>query len=442
MSNRVKWLLGLGFMFAGLFLFFYSFGSALASGACHVDSLTADPTSGVVGQTVVFKTTVHCDDGKKVGPVQISGFSTLIGADQGKSEVTGSVVLTVTGDVDIEVRVSADDDLFDFEKFSQKYHIDPIGQTVLPTVAPPAQTSSATVQSAGDPSGKKVQVNTTNLNLRTLPSPFAPVIEVAPKGTVFVYLGQTTDCDGTLWYSVKDDAHAGWLKGKFSLLEDGTPVIELHPDCSSLNGGAATATPALTLTPGLVATELPQKIVVLKDTQVFSEPSAEVSPIQVVAKGATFTYVGQKDGWYEINIGASNAWVPMVFAKVVVTTTATPTATPTTVSAAAAGTPSAIGTIVPCVGAPPSRLFGLTAARSTPDGEPLAIRALPGSDAAKLGSIANGESVTIIGGPKCHSGKYWYQITYLGVTGWSAEGIQGKWFLESVDQTVEPTAEG
>jgi hypothetical protein len=52
---------------------------------------------------------------------------------------------------------------------------------------------------------------------------------------------------------------------------------------------------------------------------------------------------------------------------------------------------------------------------------PNTIRSTPGYG-AKIGSIPAGGLFTVIGGPQCISGIYWWQVNYNGQIGWTAEG--------------------
>lgn len=60
------------------------------------------------------------------------------------------------------------------------------------------------------------------------------------------------------------------------------------------------------------------------------------------------------------------------------------------------------------------------------------IRADGSYGAAIIGRIPAGEVFDVIGGPKCDGGSRFWQVTYQGITGWTAEGLAGVYWLEPV----------
>jgi hypothetical protein len=86
----------------------------------------------------------------------------------------------------------------------------------------------------------------------------------------------------------------------------------------------------------------------------------------------------------------------------------------------------------------PSRLRAGTNARVTP-GDPNNIRALPNSTTV-YGQIPGGATFSVIGGPQCGvAGRTWWQVNYNGVTGWTAEGDPGVYWLEPAINVAPPT---
>src|SRR5579871_748984 len=49
-----------------------------------------------------------------------------------------------------------------------------------------------------------------------------------------------------------------------------------------------------------------------------------------------------------------------------------------------------------------------------------------------LAVMPHGAIVTIVSGPECSGGTYWYEVTYNGQTGWVTEGGDGEYWLEPV----------
>ncbi len=91
-----------------------------------------------------------------------------------------------------------------------------------------------------------------------------------------------------------------------------------------------------------------------------------------------------------------------------------------------------------CANGLSSRLRPGIQGRVTP-GDPNNIRAVPNS-VSVLGQIPAGGVFDIIGGPQCGlSGRTWWQVSYAGVIGWTAEGEPGVYWLEPAAVAVPPT---
>jgi hypothetical protein len=89
------------------------------------------------------------------------------------------------------------------------------------------------------------------------------------------------------------------------------------------------------------------------------------------------------------------------------------------------------GSPVPIACALPPRLTPGAAAYVTP-GLPNLLRSLPrrGSDSLILGRIPGNGVFTVLGGPQCdNEGRYWWQVNYAGIVGWTAEGENGVYWL-------------
>ena len=58
----------------------------------------------------------------------------------------------------------------------------------------------------------------------------------------------------------------------------------------------------------------------------------------------------------------------------------------------------------------------------------------PSLSAKLIGQISGGENFSIIGGPKCQDGYWWWEIIYNGSIGWTAQGTNTKLWIEKTKQ--------
>ena len=74
-----------------------------------------------------------------------------------------------------------------------------------------------------------------------------------------------------------------------------------------------------------------------------------------------------------------------------------------------------------CNDVPAPRLVLTEQARVTP-GDPNRVRDFPSPDGALLESIPGEGEFTVINGPVCSAGFYWWFVDYNGQMGWTVEG--------------------
>jgi len=118
--------------------------------------------------------------------------------------------------------------------------------------------------------------------------------------------------------------------------------------------------------------------------------------------------------WWEVNYSGKIGW--------------TPEGENTTYWLEPISTTSA--TLDDCPNALPPRLIIGGQARVTP-GQPNLIRTLPSkSSGSVVGQIPAGGIFNVIGGPQCGDGLRFWQVTYKGQTGWTAEGQGTSYWLE------------
>ena len=82
----------------------------------------------------------------------------------------------------------------------------------------------------------------------------------------------------------------------------------------------------------------------------------------------------------------------------------------------------------PCDGAPLPRLVVGGKAVVTP-GLPNKLRAGPHKIDTVIGAIPSGGIANVIGGPVCGDGLRWWQVTYKGLNGWTADGTGAEYWL-------------
>lgn len=60
------------------------------------------------------------------------------------------------------------------------------------------------------------------------------------------------------------------------------------------------------------------------------------------------------------------------------------------------------------------------------------MRREPTTQAERIGSIPGGDIFRVLDGPRCAGGYVWWQVSYGGVTGWTAEGAGSEYWLETL----------
>ncbi len=142
---------------------------------------------------------------------------------------------------------------------------------------------------------------------------------------------------------------------------------------------------------------------------------------------------------------------PLPTATPTATFTATATATPSpTPRPTATPTPSITPTLSPtitprptltpsptvdtlCLTVPPPRLRPGQEGRVSTAVDGLRLRLLPAIGAGEIGLLRSGTTFTVLDGPLCNTGYYWYRLALpIGVSGWAAEGAAGVYWLEPI----------
>jgi len=142
-------------------------------------------------------------------------------------------------------------------------------------------------------------------------------------------------------------------------------------------------------------------------------------------------------------VTSSNSTAPTVPTLSVTAATAPPTPTALVLPALTLGSGTAtdvpIATLPPvtplagsvigvnCLGAPPSRLTVGSTAHVTA-GDPNDLRSTPGGQS--IAKIPGGAAFNVLAGPTCANGIAWWQVSYNGQVGWTAEGQGSTYYLE------------
>jgi LysM repeat protein len=82
------------------------------------------------------------------------------------------------------------------------------------------------------------------------------------------------------------------------------------------------------------------------------------------------------------------------------------------------------------------RLFVGGLGRVTP-GDPNTLRSGPGTTGtSRIGEIPAGGVFSVLAGPQCAGGIYWWQVNYNGAIGWTGEGVPGTYWVEPYAPTT------
>lgn len=167
--------------------------------------------------------------------------------------------------------------------------------------------------------------------------------------------------------------------------------------------------------------------------RVRSTPSTSGEVVFQIAAGSVFDVIGEaecSDGyrWWQIRYQGQEGWtvegtdeeyfLEILAPETDATSTAGPTAQP---SDCALEPRLVIGREGQVITDTPSRL-----------------RSTPSTDGAQVGQLQPRTVVSILDGPVCANGIQWWEVSVGELSGWTAEGLDGEYFLELVE--IVPTA--
>jgi uncharacterized protein YraI len=155
-------------------------------------------------------------------------------------------------------------------------------------------------------------------------------------------------------------------------------------------------------------------------------PSARTGQILVkINRNETYPIVGRNANgtWWQINVNGIVGWVNASFVTAFnaqgVPITSGGSTVPTSVPVSNCSATVAPRLVVGRLG----RVTG---------GLPNNVRSLPTASSTRIGQIPALGVFTVLGGPQCADGYYWWQVNYNGLVGWTVEGSTREYFVEPV----------
>ena len=164
--------------------------------------------------------------------------------------------------------------------------------------------------------------------------------------------------------------------------------------------------------------------------QTYQPVATEGYQFILVYNGATFDYRAPVAGG-NVFLCSGPAAIPQA--------TARPTNTPVPTTSSNGPTSTTSGR-AGCEGAMNTRLAVGAQARVVPDGLPNNLRREPSTTSERVGRIPAGEPFSVVGGPQCAQNLVWWEITYGNITGWTAEGQNGVYWIEPLSTPGVPPA--
>jgi hypothetical protein len=227
------------------------------------------------------------------------------------------------------------------------------------------------------------------------------VIGQIPAGGVFTVFAGPQCANNVVWWQVNYNGVVGWTgesQGSAYWVE---PYSTTPPATNCYNAPAPHMLIGMT---GIVQPGTPN--------MVRSQPTLSSQASGQLAAGDTFYVISGPicaDGlqWWQVSAGRIGGWTAEGQSGVYWIDT------------------------VSCGGSLPSRMIDGDSAWVSP-GLPNALRASPGagpSAGAVIGSIPPYGTFMVISGPQCASGMIWWQVSYNGLIGWTAEGQDDVYWL-------------
>jgi hypothetical protein len=225
-----------------------------------------------------------------------------------------------------------------------------------------------------------------------------------PAGGIFALMqGYTPQCsNGMLWYYVSYNGIVGWTPEGSNYGEYWTAPYSGYVD----NGNLCSLSPRLSIGgSGIVTPGLPNVIRTEPNKSPFS------SIVASIPAGGVFTVLdgpvcGDRVLWWLVNYNGSVGWTGEGENFTYWTE------------------PFSGGSACPL----PTRLYAGGWGYVLP-GLPNRLRADPTQSARQIGRLPAGATFSVLSGPVCSEGVYWWQVNYRGRVGWTAEGSAREYWI-------------
>ncbi len=284
--------------------------------------------------------------------------------------------------------------------------------------------------------GRVVPGGTAN-RVRSTPSTSGEVVFQIAAGSVFDVIGEAECSDGYRWWQVRHQGQEGWtVEGT-----DEEYFLEiLAPETDATSTAGPTAQPAdCALEPRLVIGREGQ-VITDKPSRLRSTPSTDGAQVGQLQPR---TVVSILDGpvcangiqWWEVSVGELSGWTAEGLDGEYFLELVEIVPTPTRPTPTASVTPAATATSVGCEMEP---LLAVGREGRLIVSTPSRVRATPSTDGAQVGQLQPQTIFSILSGPTCRDGINWWKVSVGELSGWTAEGLNGIYFLELVE--IVPTA--
>lgn len=276
-----------------------------------------------------------------------------------------------------------------------------IAATLIPTVPQAsAQWGCPTTRLAIGAQGRVTPGLPNVLREQPMQGAYSPIIGQIPPGDGFVVVDGPFCNNGMNWWQVNYNGLIGWTPESSSYGEYWLEPLWCAVVQPRLYPGMV----------GRVTPGLPNALRTLPERGSFSAVVAEIPG------GATFSVISGPQcsegmNWWQVNYSGLIGW------------------TPENSSSGEYWLEPWSDPLPVCSGVPmPHMLIGLTGYVTL--GPSNNLRAQPSMSATVLGQMPGGSTFSVLAGPTCANGLNWWQVSYNGAVGWTAEGRNAEYWIE------------